>query len=125
PRAIGAVAALVLIAGVGLVYTIDSASFDGTRWAVATAATKKGWSPTQIRGGFEWYNYYASDAHVNAHRSATYCVNVVVGVDPKRVDPKILVASASYHSPLTGSVDVVAIRTKKLWCRPQGVPKKK
>ncbi len=48
-----AVGALVALGLVGLLYTVDSASFDGTRWKVATAATRAGWGaradPRRVR----------------------------------------------------------------------------
>lgn len=50
--------ALVLLGGVGLVYTVDSAAYDGARWDVAATATRRGLAPLQIDGGFEWDSYH-------------------------------------------------------------------
>jgi hypothetical protein len=50
--------AVALLAVVGLCYTVDSASFDGTRWKVAEMATQQGYQPLQIDGGFEWLGFH-------------------------------------------------------------------
>jgi hypothetical protein len=54
--------ALALLAVVGLCYTVDSASFDGTRWKVAEMATKQGYEPLQVDGGFEWLGFHVEHA---------------------------------------------------------------
>ena len=57
PRLAGVVA-LVGLAALGLVYTVNSASFDGTRWKVAGAVAGKV-GARSVDGGFEWVNYHA------------------------------------------------------------------
>jgi hypothetical protein len=58
PRQAWAGVAIAGIAMLGLVYTVDSASFDGTRWKVAEMAVDAGYTPTQVGGGFEWLGYH-------------------------------------------------------------------
>jgi hypothetical protein len=53
-----AIVSVVVLGLAGLAYTTDSASFDGTRWAVAKAATRLGYEPLQINGGFEWDSWH-------------------------------------------------------------------
>jgi hypothetical protein len=106
-------AALVALAFVGTVYTVDSASFDGTRWQVAVDATHAGWSRPQIRGGFEWANYYAG---TRVAKGARYCVVVMLNPTGGLHNPRI-VSYGYYHSPFIDPVLVAALRTKTL-CRP-------
>jgi hypothetical protein len=103
-----ALVAAALLAVVGLVFASDSAAFDGARWHVAQQAVAKGWAPRQIRGGFEWTNYYGG---TRVGRRARYCVRVTL--DPKShiTGPRV-VAVDYYRSPLTHPVRVVAIRTR-------------
>jgi hypothetical protein len=98
-------AALVCL---GIVYTADSASFDGTRWKVALAATHAGWRADQIAGGFEWTNFYASEAKAGTRARGHRCVAVIV--DPPALRRRRVVAIRSYRSPLVGSTPVVAVR---------------
>jgi hypothetical protein len=106
-----AAAALAGLGAVGLVFCVDSASFDGTRWAVATAATSAGWTPDQIRGGFEWINYHAGDATPRELRRRPFCVNVIINPSAKKLASREVVARANYESPLTGPVLIAAFRT--------------
>jgi hypothetical protein len=110
---LGALVALCLLAAVGFVYTADSASFDGARWQTAVAATKQGWTRKQIRGGFEWTNFYAAR---RISGKTKYCVKVVLNPKDGINEPRVI-AHSYYHSPLHGAVPVVAIRTK-LPCTP-------
>jgi hypothetical protein len=87
-RVVGAGIAIVLLAVVGLVYTADSASFDGTRWKLDEAVVGKGYAPTEIAGGAEWLGYHrqhgpvvkTSDSRTQStdQRFALPCVTVVV-----------------------------------------------
>jgi hypothetical protein len=104
-----AAAALAALGLVGFVYTVDSASFDGTRWRVATAATHDGWTRKQIRGGFEWTNYYAGR---RVHKATRYCVQVLVNPKAGVDDPRV-VAYSYYRSPFNDPVPVVARRTSR------------
>ena len=127
----GVAVALVGVAFVGLVFTIDSASFDGTRWKVAVAATHRGYAPRQINGGFEWVNFYRG-AHrprivVGAkagHRArrgslapvSEFCVSVVV--DPK-ADDRPVILERTYESPLHAAARIVALKNR---CREAVTP---
>jgi hypothetical protein len=111
-RALAVVAACVL-GFVGLVYTADSAAFDGARWKVASDATEAGWTRPQIRGGFEWTNFYAGTRIGGRH--GAFCVKIVV--DPPHGVPREVVARGEYRSPLRDAVPVIAIRTR-LPCTP-------
>ncbi len=104
-RLVGAGLALALVMAVGVVFTLDSASFDGTRWKVAEAATRSGYSPRQVRGGFEWTNFHArgNKASVRA------CVTVIVN-PPGGTRGQDVVASLDYETPLMDPVPIVAIR---------------
>ncbi len=120
----GVAIALVGVALVGMVFTIDSASFDGTRWKVAVAATHRGYTRRQINGGFEWVNFYRG-AHrprivvgaKTGHRSklaggapvSEFCVSVVV--DPKADDRPVILERA-YTSPLHAAARIVALKNR-------------
>jgi hypothetical protein len=112
-----AACALVLVGFVGVAFTIDSASFDGTRWRVATAATRAGWSPEQIDGGFEWNNFQPGPAtgHVTP-RCVTVRLDPPGGVHAPRV-----VAFGYYRSPLVDPVAVAAVRGN-VACSPANRP---
>ncbi|MEO6468404.1 MAG: glycosyltransferase family 39 protein [Acidimicrobiia bacterium] len=121
----GVAVALVGVALVGLVFTIDSASFDGTRWKVAVAATHRGYARSQINGGFEWVNFYRG-----AHRPrivvgakagprskpggvapvSGFCVSVVV--DPKSDDDRPVILERAYESPVHAAARIVALKSR-------------
>ena len=120
----GVAVALVGVALVGLVFTIDSASFDGTRWKVAVAATHRGYARRQINGGFEWVNFYrgthrprivvGAKAGHRARRGSVapvseFCVSVVV--DPK-ADDRPVILERSYTSPLHAAARIVALKNR-------------
>lgn len=127
----GVAVALVGVALVGLVFTIDSASFDGTRWKVAVAATHRGYARRQINGGFEWVNFYRG-----AHRPrivvgvksghtlkpggvapvSEFCVSVVV--NPK-ADDRPAILERAYESPLHAAARIVALKNR---CRDAVTP---
>lgn len=84
-----ATAAFLALAAVGMVYATDSASFDATRWSVATRATHLGYRPLQVYGGFEWLGWHrrvgptrSENAGVRRRSRLAYfrhlCVDVVV-----------------------------------------------
>ena len=58
-RPVAAGVAFAVVAGMGLMYTFDSASFDAVRWNVSEAAVHAGWHADRIAGNFEWVNYHA------------------------------------------------------------------
>lgn len=115
-RLVSAGLGLALILAVGIVFSVDSASFDGTRWKVAEAATRFGYGPNQVRGGFEWTNF-----HERGDKSRVpVCVTVIVD-PPRGTDPDDVVASLDYDSPFIDPVPIVAIRGNKD-CTPAGRP---
>ncbi len=120
PRKVWAGIAIVLLALLGLAYTVDSASFDGTRWKVAEAAVRKGYEPVQVGGGFEWLGYHrqhgpqfrweGAKKNVNKLPFAAPCITVVINPPhPKRG----VVASAESSAISRGPVAIVAHRNKR------------
>jgi hypothetical protein len=126
----GAAVSLVALAVVGLAYTVDSASFDGTRWATATAATRQGFTPLQIDGGFEWNSYYLGFAPSSSRPPNS-------GTSPRRIDPRErrlhycvkmrvgtplpgsrVVASKPFRAPTHGPARVTAAQIRP--CVPSG-----
>ncbi len=119
------IVAVGLLALVGLAFTVDAASFDGTRWRVAVAAREAGFAPRRINGGFEWVNYYRGN-HVprivvgdkdRPHeaprtRPSEFCVSLVV--DPPR-DGRPVVARRRYEAFTRPDARIVALRN--LHCR--------
>ena len=97
---------------VGVVFTADSAAFDGARWRVDVATTRLGWKPDQIAGGWEWNNYYARSPVVRTQHLRQRCITVRLepGGDVHRND---VVAYRYYRSPLVAPVAVVALRTRQ------------
>ncbi len=118
-----AVVGLVTLFAIGVGYTVDSASFDGSRWRVSEAAVHAGWAPRQVGGNFEWVNFYAEHPGTAA-RSRHFCVIVVVGQRALRNSRRHLVARGTYSPPLHTSVPVVAQRTR-LACAPPRPPASK
>ena len=115
PRARAAlgVTTLVGLGLVGLLFTVDSASFDGTRWKVAVAATREGWSARQIRGGFEWTNFHERG---KKRDRVPACVTVIVNHRGGVHGPKV-VAYRFYRPPFNDPVPVVALRNARA-CTP-------
>lgn len=118
-RKIWAGVAIVLLAALGLAYTVDSASFDGTRWKVAEAAVKKGYQPIQVGGGFEWLGFHRQHGpqfrweggkNVKKLPFVAPCVTVVINPpDPGRK----VVASATSSAISRSSVKIVARRNHR------------
>lgn len=127
--ALAGLVALVVLGAVGALYTVDSASFDGVRWHVASDATRAGWHPKQVGGNFEWINYYSATPGSYARRRARICVVVVLRPDgrgPMLTAPALLDLSGSairgtYRPPFRDPVAVVAVRNGRL-CWPGLVP---
>lgn len=120
PRRLWAGVAIVLLAVLGLAYTVESASFDGTRWKVSEMATKAGYRPLQVGGGFEWLSYhrehgplyrwdFAKDRPVKLKRYATPCVSVLINPDRRS---KRIVAAMDSSAISRSSVPVVAVRNR-------------
>jgi len=91
-----AVAGLVGLAALGLVYTANSASFDATRWAVAESAARSVGDPLLVDGGFEWVNYhYERPAFVRPDDPAhdRFCVAARIEADrPRSTDETVVSA---------------------------------
>ena len=104
----GALLALGILGGIGFLYSADSASYDGTRWKVALAATREGWKPQQVQGGFEWTNYYRR-THVQGGR--TFCVRVAIDPEQGINDPRAI-AHAMYRAPFRDPVPIVALQLR-------------
>ncbi len=103
--------AFAVVASIGVLYTLDSASFDAVRWNVSEAAVHAGWRADTVAGNFEWVNYHA---RVPGSRLVKHpaCVRVVIGLDAAGPNPAI-VARGTYRPPLHHSVPVLAVRTQQ------------
>jgi 4-amino-4-deoxy-L-arabinose transferase-like glycosyltransferase len=116
-RIVAAGVALAGIALLGLVYTMDSASFDGTRWRVSEAVTRQGYGANQIDGGFEWLNYYRGHMKPRtitstgaAVETSSFCVNVYV--NPPHIEGKTIFVG-EYTLPTRHAAKIIAIRNNK------------
>ena len=115
--------ALVLIALLGLEFSIDSARYDATRWQVGLATVAAGYPPRDLDGGFEWdywhegyatpiFNTVAERRRYRRRFLAGRCV--AIAIDPRRLPPTDrLVAKRRYTSPLRQPVWIVAQRNDK------------
>lgn len=120
-----AAGALVGLAAVGLAFTVDSAAFDGTRWNVAVAATRKGFTRHEINGGFEWVNFYRGShaprivvgvkdgpRRAPTTRPSEFCVTVAVNPLP---DGRTILATRRYAVFTRPDALIVALRNHR--CR--------
>lgn len=130
PRGAWAGVAIVVLAVLGLAYTVDSASFDGTRWKVAEATVRAGYEPAQIGGGFEWLGYHrehgprfvgqTSEAQrFEENPFARPCVTITI--NPRHID-RPLVASATTSAFSRKSARIVAIRNQRPCIGADGKP---
>jgi hypothetical protein len=121
PRRIGAGVMITLLAVLGLAYTVDSASFDGTRWKVSEMATDAGYKPLQVGGGLEWLSYhrehgplyrwdFAKDRPVQLKTYTPPCVSVLINPTKRS---KRIVAAANMSGLTHGSVPIVAVRNRR------------
>lgn len=121
PRRVWAGVTIALLAVLGLAYTVDSASFDGTRWKVSEMATDAGYKPLQVGGGFEWLSYhrehgplyrwdFAKDRPVQLKTYTPPCVNVLINPIKKS---KRIVAAANMSGLTHGPVQIVAVRNRR------------
>lgn len=125
----GVAGALVLLTGLGVVYSQESASFDAARWRAARAAIARGYAAVDIDAGYEWagwergvappYTPAYPDRADRVRRRAKYragtCVSIVV--NPRRPPAKIVAAVRS-DGLLRRATRVYAVPTK----RPCAVP---
>ena len=112
---------LALVTAVGVAFTVDAASFDGTRWRVAVAASQLGYARNEINGGFEWVNYYRGvrlprivvgghGAHgVPTAKVADFCVSVYVDPPPDR---RRVLVSRRYSNLSRSDARRVALRNR-------------
>ena len=121
---------LLVLLGLGTVYALDSASFDGTRWAVARATvgapvepgSALRWKPTDVGGSFEWINYYSARPGTGARLRGRFCVVVMVG---RRAEPKpgrVIYATGWYRPPGRDRVRVSAVRVTRPCATVPAVP---
>ncbi len=117
-RRVWAGVTIALLAVLGFAYTVDSASFDGTRWNVSQMATEAGYKPLQVGGGFEWLSYhrehgplyrwdFAKDRPVQLKRYSPPCVSVLI--NPKNKNKRV-VARAKTSGFTHDAVTIVAVR---------------
>ena len=113
------IAAVVLLAVVGLMFSTDSASFDATRWRVAEAVTRHGFTANQINGGFEWVSYHRRRGPQlgSTPKESTrlhhlwlrgLCVDVVVAPQPVQLPDAIV--RRTMHGLGHGPVTMIAVR---------------
>jgi hypothetical protein len=101
-----------LLAAVGLSFAVDSASFDATRWDLATRVQDMGYPPTKIEGGFEWLGYHRQR---DIRRGELYkarqgpCVVLRIGASPSG---RRVIASAESSAISRGPATIVALRTR-------------
>ncbi|MGZ4801154.1 MAG: hypothetical protein ACXV9P_00985 [Acidimicrobiia bacterium] len=129
-RTVWAGVAFALLAILGLCYATDSASFDGTRWKLAEMVTKKGYTPTQVGGGFEWLGYHrqhsrtfqrdGEEGRINRTFAAP-CVTVLINPAPSRIRGQI-VAEAESGALSRKPVRIVAFRNKQPCVKGRGAP---
>jgi hypothetical protein len=111
--------ALVAIAGLGVTFTAESASYDAARWRVAQAAVAAGYSPRDVDAGYEWGGWVrgvappylpADTASIRLDKKRRYlagtCLNVIVG---PRTRPANAVAAMRAVGPLRRPVFVAAV----------------
>jgi hypothetical protein len=130
PKVAWAGVAIVCLALLGFAYTVDSASFDGTRWEVAQAATRQGYTPTQVGGGFEWLGYHREHGPQYRWEGAAKntamlgfappCITVVI--NPPNVNGKKVVASATSSAISREDVVIVARRNGRPCSTGRGAP---
>lgn len=122
-RALGIIASLVVLASLGMIWGVDSARYDATRWQVSEDAVAKGFKPLHVDGGFEWVSWHRGQAglfadtekqrRVNRRRfQAPLCVTVAVNV-PHLSNKAALIASKSYETLLGQRITIMAVRNKR------------
>lgn len=68
---LGAVACLLALATVSLVYVLNSHAFDAGRWAAGARLVQAGYAPDAIDAGYEWVGYHATTPGDPTDRSST------------------------------------------------------
>jgi hypothetical protein len=118
-EALLAAGGVALLFGLSVLFTADSASFDGARWRVASDAVHQGWGPRQIAGSFEWDNYFSArpGTKISVRRGQAPCVRVTVDPRHRQRLPKPFISRRTYRAPFQMSVPVLAVRTRQ-FCVP-------
>lgn len=124
-RKTSAAGALALLVALGSVYMVDSASYDGSRYRVATAAERAGYAPRDIGGSFEWVNYHAAKPGTGVRKRERFCVRVMLlpkGAKPGEIRkmPNV-VALGRYEPPFQNARLVAAIREPVI-CKHSNLP---
>ena len=99
-RAVAGGAAFTLLAALGVMYGVNTASYNGTVWRVDRSAAETAGATTLVDGGFEWNHWH----HV--HLPDT-CITVR-RQEREPTDRSALVASASVTSGLDTQLWIVA-----------------
>ncbi len=97
----------------------ESASYDGTRWAVAEAAVRAGYPIEDVYGSYEWAGFIFGRApqqneniairqKLRAEYYRGFCVKVVIG--DQHAAAKDIVASALSHAPTRSPALIYALR---------------
>jgi hypothetical protein len=115
--------ALVVLAVVSLGFATDSASFDATRWRVATMAAQRGYGTASVDGGFEWVAFHRErgppirrDTAAERQRLRIQYYRhlcVTVQVDPQGPAAHHYVVAAMMHGWFHAPVPIVASRNDR------------
>ncbi len=114
---------LVGLAVVSLGFATDSASFDATRWRVATIAARRGYGASHVDGGFEWVAYHRRrgplirrDTVEERQRLRLQYYRhlcVTLALDPAGKAREHVVASGEMHGWFHAPVSIVAYRNDR------------
>ena len=124
-------ATLIALFILGASFAVDSASFDGGRWRLATqVAHENGWRPVRVNGGFEWVNFHRGKRFTVQSRAnfvmvlpdgsrviiPRFCANLRV-IDPA-IDlgdeyAKRVLGSTPYRGLLRPDVTIIAFRSTR------------
>ncbi|MEP6626126.1 MAG: hypothetical protein ABJC79_16890 [Acidimicrobiia bacterium] len=113
---------LSLFAGVGLLFSTDSAAFDATRWRVDTATVRRGYSPLAVYGGFEWISFHRRRGPIIGKSVAErqrlikiytrgLCVDVIVNPRPRVA--RRAIARATMGGLGHAEVQIVSVRNSR------------
>jgi hypothetical protein len=119
-RMAGAAVALIAIAGLGVVYSAESASFDATRWQVGEAAVRAGWPIVDVAPGYEWIGWQPGlqrallqepdlSAAVAQRRAYERGLCIQIIVNPLR-RPHPIVAEATSVGLMRKPIEIYAVR---------------
>jgi len=123
-RVSGLIVSILFLSSLGMIWGIDSARYDATRWLVAQDAVAKGFNPLHIDGGFEWVSWHRQKGGLFADTESERKINrskylaplcVSLANDPQLRDTQIedLIAMRTYRSPLGANRKIIALRNKR------------